>query len=436
MKKRMIILLVVLLTAALPLMAGGGKEEAEPMEGDEGQIGGSLSVIATWGGQEEEVFKSMIEPFTEETGIQVNFTGTRDMDAILSTRVDAGNPPDVAVFANPGKLAEFVQQGEMVELDQILDMDMIRDEYSQSWVDLGTIDGQYVGLFTKTAAKGFIWYDPETQEMYDVQIPESWDQLLELSRNIMNNTEMAPWVVALESGAASGWPGTDWLENIFIKMHGPELYNQWHQGELAWTSDEVRSVWEAWGKIVGNTDMMYGGSQYALTTNFNQAHVPVYKEDPSAVFTFQATFLKGFITDQYPNLEPETGFNVFRFPSINDEYAASVVIAGDVVGLFNDTPQSRAFIKYLATAEAQGYWLETGAISPNTEVALEEYTDPIIREAARTMQESEIVVFDASDLMPSELNQTFFSGVMDYVQNPGSLDSILQELERVRQEAY
>jgi len=431
----MIILVLVLFFIALPLvMAGGGKEEAEPTE--EGMIGGSVSVIATWGGSEEEVFKKMVAPFEEETGVTVNFTGTRDMDAILSTRVDAGNPPDVAVFANPGKLAEFTRQGEMVDLSSILDMDMIREEYSQSWIDLGTIEGQYFGLFTKTAAKGFIWYDPETREMYDVQIPETWSDMISLSKNIINNTEMAPWVVALESGAASGWPGTDWLENIFIKMHGPDLYNQWHRGELAWTSEEVRAVWEAWGEIVANQDMMYGGKQYSLTTNFNQAHVPIYKEDPSAVFTHQATFLKGFITDQYPNLEPETGFNVFRFPSINDEYAASVVIAGDVIGLFNDTPQSRAFIKYFATAEAQAYWLETGAISPNQEVALSEYQDPIIREAARTMQESDIVVFDASDLMPSQLNQTFFSAIMDYVQNPNSLDSALNELERVRQEAY
>jgi alpha-glucoside transport system substrate-binding protein len=400
------------------------------------EIGGEVSLIASWGGNERDVLMKMISPFEAETGITVNYTGTRDMDAVVTTRVQAGNPPDIAAFANPGKMAQFANQGELVDLTGVLNMSAIREAYSEGWLNRGRVDGTLYGIFTKAAMKGFIWYDPDTQSEVGFDVPESWDELMSLSEDIAGNTDIAPWTVGLESGGASGWPGTDWLESIMLKMYGPEVYNQWHRGELAWTSDEVRSVWEEWGRIVTNEDMLYGGTTYTLSTNFGQAHAPIFQEDPAAVFHHQATFLSGFITDQFPDLSAGEDFTFFAFPEIDPDYGASVIAAGDVFTMFNETEQSRALIKYFSTADAQAYWLQTGAISPNNRVALDEYDDPLTREAAGTMRDAQIVVFDASDLMPSELNQQFFSSVMSYVQNPGNLDQILQELDRVRQEAY
>jgi alpha-glucoside transport system substrate-binding protein len=425
--------MILLLATAGGVFAGGQQqmeEEAEEVDA------GSVSVVATWGGNEQDVFNSMIAPYEEETGVQVNYTGTRDMDAVMTTRVQAGNPPDIAAFANPAKLYEFADQGALVDLSGVLDMDRIQDEYSQGWLDRGSVDGSLYGIFTKAAAKGFVWYDPATREQIGFEIPETWNELLSVSRAIVNNEDVSPWAVGIESGAATGWVGTDWLEHIFLKMHGPDLYADWHNGELSWTSDEMRAVWNEWGKIVGNPDMIYGGSQYVISTNFGEAHAPVFREDPAAVFHFQATFLQGFISDQFPDLTEGEDFTVFRFPSIADEYANSIVGSGDVFAMFNETEQSTALIRYLSTATAQEYWIETGAISPNSAVALDAYENPLIREAARAMNESEIVVFDASDLMPSEVNQQFFSAVTDFVSNPDNLDSILEAMEEARQAAY
>jgi len=426
-------MMILLLGSVTGLVAGGQQEMEEEAEEVDA---GSVSVVATWGGNEQEVFNEMIAPFEEETGVTVNYTGTRDMDAVLTTRVQAGNPPDIAAFANPGKLAEFARQDELVDLSSVFEMSRIRDEYAQGWINRGTIDGTLVGLFTKAAAKGFVWYDPATREQVGFEIPETWQEMLSVSRAIANNEDLAPWSVGIESGAATGWVGTDWLEHIFLKIHGPELYEDWYNGELAWTSDEMRTVWEEWGKIVGNPDMIYGGRQYVISTNFGEAHAPVFREDPAAVFHFQATFLQGFINDQFPDLEAGDDFTFFRFPSVAEEYANSIVASGDVFGMFNDTEQSRALIRYLSTSAAQEYWIETGAISPNRAVSLDAYDNPLTREAATAMNDSEIVVFDASDLMPSEVNQQFFSAVTDFVSNPGNLDQILQTMEETRQAAY
>ncbi|RKX77020.1 MAG: carbohydrate ABC transporter substrate-binding protein [Spirochaetes bacterium] len=418
------------------LCFAGGKKEEKAAAPEEPKGTGKVTVMAVWGGQELEVFREMLKPFEERTGYKVEYEGTRDLDAILTTRVEAGNPPDIAGLPGPGKMAQFAAEGKLVDLSTVLDMERIKADYAQGWIDLGTVDGKLVGLFTKAAIKGLIWYRPDQKEKLGFAIPESWDQLISISKNI-SDKGVAPWAIGLESGAASGWVGTDWLENIFLKTHGPEKYEAWYKGEIPWTSGEVRRVWQEWGKIVADEKMIYGGKQYVLSTNFGQAHAPLFADPPQAIFHHQATFIVGFIQDQFPDLKPGENYTFFKFPYVNSKWAKSVEAAGDVFGMFNKTPEAVALMNYLSTPEAQAYWVSgTGALSPNRNVSLVFYPDEITKEAAKILKESEMVVFDASDMMPGEMNNAFWSAVMDYVENPANLDSILERLEKVRKEAY
>jgi alpha-glucoside transport system substrate-binding protein len=428
--KRALILILCILLSSVFLFA------EEDMEVGEGKIGGSVSVIAVWGGQELEVFKDMVAPFTEETGIKVEFEGTRDIDAVLTTRIAAGNPPDVAGLPGPGKMAEMAKSGDLVDLSTVLDMDKIRRDYAQGWIDLGTVDGKLVGLFTKVSIKGLIWYNPSALEKQGITIPKTWDEMMNVSRQLANRG-IAPWGIGLESGAASGWSGTDWLENIFLRVHGPDKYKDWYEGKLAWTSPEMKEVWRIWGEIVADPKMIYGGKQYVLSTNFGQGFEALFFDEPKAYFHHQASFIQGFIQDMYPDLQPITDFNYFGFPTIKSEYANALEAAGDLFGMLNDTPQARAFIQYFSTPEAQAYWTTgTGALSANRNLSLVFYPDPMVKNSARILQEAEQVVFDASDLMPSEMNNAFWSAVMSYVENPSNLDKILTDLDKVRMEAY
>ena len=196
-------------------------------------------------------------------------------------------------------------------------------------------------------------------------------------------------------------------------------------------------MWEAWGEIIGDEKMVYGGKQSVLSTNFGQAFQPLFTDPPQAFFHQQASFIQGFIQEQFPDLQAGEDYAFFGFPPIDPQYATAVETAGDLVGLLRDTPQSRAFMQYIVTAEAQAFWTRgTGAMSANRSVPLDAYPDEMSRNAAQILQKAEIAVFDASDMMPSEMNTAFWSAIMSYAQNPAQLDSILANLERVRQEAY
>jgi alpha-glucoside transport system substrate-binding protein len=420
-----------LLFCSLLAFAGGSGEKAPA-----GKVGGSVSVLAVWGGQELDIFNAMVKPFTDATGITVEYEGTRDLDAVLTTRVAAGNAPDLAALPGPGKMAEFAKQGKMIDLSSVLDMAQMKKNYAQGWLDLGSVDGKLVGIFTKASLKGLVWYNPKNLAAAGVTIPKTWDGLLSTSQAIAAKGT-TPWAVGVESGAASGWTGTDWLENIFLRMYGPAMYKDWYDGKLAWASPQVKNVWTTWGKIVADQKMVYGGSQYELSTNFGSAFTPVFQTPPQAYFHFQATFIQSFIQKQYPDLKPVDDFNFFGFPPIDPKYAKAAEVAGDLFGMFKNTPQSAAFTKYVTTADAQDFWVKPAdGISPNRAVPLTDYPDPLSKNAAQILTSADITVFDASDMMPSKMNAAFWSAVMSYLSNPGQLDSILADLDKVRLDAY
>ena len=402
-----------------------------------GKLGGKVTVLGVWGGTELDTFNAMVKPFQERTGVQVEFEATRDLDAVLTTRVAAGNPPDLAVLPSPGKMADLARQGKLVDLGGVLDVGAMKKSYAQGWLDLGSVDGKLVGIFPKADLKGLIWYNPKVLKAAGLSAnPKTFADLMS-EANAAAAKGVTAFAIGIESGAASGWVGTDWLESIFLKTYGPAKYKQWYEGKLSWTSPELKSVFQTWGQIVGNPKLCYGGSQYTLSTNFGTAFTPLFENPPKAYFHFQATFIQGFIAKQFPALKAGEDFNFFPLPPIKPEYTKSAEISGDLVGMFRKTPQSAAFIEYLTSPEAQSFWVKGGnGLSPNRNVPLTDYPNALSKDAAQILTAAEYTVFDASDMMPSKMNTAFWSGIVSFVSNPGDLDRILSELDSVREDAY
>jgi alpha-glucoside transport system substrate-binding protein len=406
--------------------------EQEPVEDE--NLGGEISIIAVYADAEQESFEAMIQPWVDRTGVTVNYESTRDINAVLTTRLAGGNPPDVAGLPGPGQMAQYAADGELVPLTGVIDVARMCEEYGENWINLGSADGEYVGIFTKTSLKGPIWYNPQAFEAANYTVPEDYEGLQTLVQQIADSGT-TPWGIGLESDAASGWPGTDWVEDFLLRQAGPDVYNAWWAGEQAWTSDEVRAAFESFGAWATTDEMVSGGPNNALNTNFGNGGDCLFAEPPGCYLHHQASFITGFFQDNFPDeaVAGET-FDFFMFPEI--EYNG-VVAAGDLFGMFNDTPQARSLMDYLTTAEAQQIWVERGgALSPNQSVDLNAYPDDISRKSAEALTGAETVVFDGSDLMPADMNAAFWGAILDYVQNPENLDAILEDLDGVQERAY
>ena len=396
----------------------------------------SVTVMGVWTGAEADAFTKMVAPFEEETGIKVEFTGTRDLPAILTTRVEAGNPPDISVMPNPGQMIEFAKDGKLVPLATFMDREKLLSDYSQAWLDLGSYDGKLYSIFISADLKSMVWYNPKAFAAAGYQVPSTWDELMELSDKMIADGN-TPWCIGVESGAASGWPGTDWIEDILLRIAPPETYDAWVSHEIPWTDEKIVEAFEIFGQIVLNEEYVYGGPKAVLTINFADSPDALFTDPPNAYLHRQATFIKSFMLEHFPDLVPGEDFDFFPFPPIKEEFGTPALGAADMLAMFNDTPEARAFMEYIASAQAQEIWVgELGKLAPNQKVDPMVYPDDITRKAAKFLGEASVFRFDGSDLMPAAVGSgAFWTGILDYISGY-PLPEVLAQIEAAAVDAY
>jgi alpha-glucoside transport system substrate-binding protein len=429
-------IVAMLVLTACPAGDGDGDGASPGGDGDGDFAGETVSVLAVWGGAELESFQAMVAPWEEETGATVEVESTRDIDAVLQQRVEGGTPPDLAGLPGPGVMAQFARSDDLKPLPQEV-QDVLNEEYDPGWAVAGSVDDQLVGVFIKTALKGLIWYNPAQFEAAGYTVPEDYDGLTALVDQIAADGT-TPWGIGLESGAATGWPGTDWIEDFVLRQSGPDVYDQWVNGELPWSSPEIRAAFEAFAAWASDEEFVFGGPEVELGTAFGNGGDCLFTDPPGCYLHHQASFMggeAGFFETNFPDVAVagET-YDFFVMPGIEFN---GVTSAGDLFGMFNDTPAAQSLISYLVTAEAQQIWVERGgALSANRNVSPDVYPDEPGRKSAEALTSAETVRFDASDMMPAEMGAAFLEGIVNTVQSPDDLDSILSNLDEVQASAY
>ena len=401
--------------------------------GDEGEEAagtlGTASVIHQWTGEVEAAsFKAMVAPWEQLTGGAVDDQATRDITAIVTTRVEGGNPPDIAVLSQPGLMQRFAKDGKLVALDSFLDMNRIRNDYSQAWIDLCTVDGKLYCTMLKVDHKAIVWYNPKQFSANGWRVPSTWDEMIALSDQIVAAGKN-PWSMGVESGGASGWPGTDWVASILLAESGPEVYNQWVNHQIPATHPAVTSAWEKFGQMVHTEDYIPGGPDFALSTGFVPASYLLYESPPKAFMYHLAGFIGGEVEKQFPDLVVQEDYDYFLFPTINPQYAGAVTGSADIVVMFNDNESARSLMGYLSSGAAQQIWVSRGGFtSANKTVSLENYGDPLARKVAEQLTTAKVFGFDIDDSWGGDAQATFWQGVLEYVGG-ADLGTVLKQIE-------
>lgn len=441
MKRQRITALSVLGTVVLALAVGCGGKDESSSGGDttagtttQEAVTGSIAVIGVWSGAEQASFQAVIDGFTAANpGVTVKYTsGGDNLVTVLSTAVQGGNPPDIATVSQPGTMADFVKRDALKPLD--FARDTITENFGQSIVDTGSVGGTLYGLLFKGANKSTVWYNVAAFEDAGVEPPTSFEDLEAAAKTLG-----ASGVPAYSIGGADGWTLTDLFENIYIRQAGTEKYDQLATHEIPWTDQSVKDALATMAKIVGDTDNLAGGKAGALQTDFPTSVTNVFSKTPKAAMVLEGDFVPGVAGEGNP-LAPETGFNVFAFPSV-DGSAPAVVGGGDLVVMFNDNPATEAFVNYLATPEASTIWAKRGGFSsPNKKVDASVYPDPIQKETAGALGAAETFRFDLSDLQPSAFGGTVGQGLFklfqDFLQDPADIDGVTTKMEAAAAKAF
>jgi len=397
--------------------------------------GQTVEVAATWTSAEKDNFEQVLANFEDQTGADVRFLSAGDdIAAFLGPKIEGGQPPDVAILPQPGVLNSFVEQGDLLPIEDFAG-DVVDENYAPGARDVGSVDGTLYAVWFRAAQKSTVWYNVNVFNDAGVEPPADWDAL-ESSAQTISDFGVTPYSL----GAGDGWTLSDLFENIYIRTAGPDMYDQLATHEIPWTDQSVKDALGVMADIVGDDGLIAGGVSGALQTDFNGSVTQVFADPPDGALIFEGNFVAGVITGE-TQAKVGTDADFFDFPSI-DGSPPAVVGGGDLAVLLKDSEGGQALIRYLATPEAAEIWAGLGGyISPNKNVPVTAYTDPVDKRAAEALiNAGDSVKYDLSDLQPTEFGATTGQGIwgilQEFMQNPSDVDGTAQQLEDAANAAY
>ena len=378
---------------------GGGTADCPEAPSESGD---GIIVTSLWGGAEEAAFQAVLDAFTAETGIEATYEPNRtDYATVLRTRIQGGNPPDVAIIPGIGFLRSFARDGSIVALECYdIAVSDIEGDYVPGTLNAGNVDGVQYGLMAKLNSKATIWYDPTRFTDMGVEPTDTWEGLVALSDEIAGSGA-APWSVA----GLDGWTLTDWFEATYLKMHGPDAYDTLFSADGDWTDGTVQeTIDKLFGELL-TAENVEGGIDGALATAFVDGIAKVFSTSPSAEMYCCGAFVGGIAAseDVNPGLSYPDDIDWFPFPTIEGGAGeiGDISYGGDIIAGLTNREEVGEFLRFMATVEAGTTWAEGGTIiSPLAGVATDVYPESVQAEAEQIANATS-AHFDGSDLLPA-----------------------------------
>lgn len=439
-------LLIPLFAFALVAAACGDDDDA----GGDGGDGGTTSEDTggtTGGGSDtgQVVLLTAMEP-EEVSAVQDIFDEMINADVDYSAEVEAagnfeeqlqiraeGGTLDLAAVPQPGAVQQLAADGSIVALEDLgFDMDELEELFGEYFLSLGEYEGKHYGMPTNINLKSMVWYPKAAFDEAGYTVPTTWDEMIELSDEIVADGS-TPWCVGFESEGATGWPATDWMEDLVLRTAGVDIYDQWVSNEIPFDDPAIKTAAERFGEILFTDGYVLGGAAATADLAFGDAPGPMFQDPPGCWLHRQASFINSFFGNFADGLEAGVDYDWFPLPPIDQE---GTLFAGEFTVVGSDRPEVRDFLEKFIDQEIQcamGGTEASSRISPNIEVGPECYANDILADASVVLTdalENDTGRFDASDMMPPEVNSQFWTGMIEYVRGgPSVLDKVLADIQ-------
>ena len=407
---------------------GGGTES--------GAAGGTVRISGGITGSEADALQKVFDDWSKDSGVTVQYTGDKGFEGNIVTKVTGGDAPDIAIVPQPGLLKTLVETGEVKAAPQSVE-DNVDANWSPDWKKYGTFDDTFYAAPMLANIKGYVWYQPAKFKEWGVEVPKTWDDLIALTKTIQEKTGAAPWCAGFESGDASGWPGTDWIEDLVLRQSGADVYDQWVAGDVKFTDPQIADAFTAVGDILLNPSYVnagFGDVKSINDTAFGDVAAKV--ADGSCPLTHQASFLTAnFLTVQTadgktPEIGPDGDVYAFVLPGY-EEGSATIEVGGEFVAGFSDSEATEKVLDFMSSPEfADARVSEGGAISANLKADPSKASSEFLTEAMKLLQDPNTTVrFDASDLMPATVGSgSFWKGMVDWIDGKDQA-TVLEDIQ-------
>jgi len=381
--------------------------------------GETVTVFGPWLGAEKTSFESVIAYFEEATGADVKYAGSDSFEQQIVIDTQAGSAPNISIFPQPGLAKDLASKGLLTPLDNQTG-EWVKDNYAagQSWVDLATFKNKQneenlYGVFYRADLKSLVWYSPENFADAGYDIPQTMEQLKALTEEIAADGG-TPWCVGLGSGAATGWPATDWVEDLLLRTQPASVYDQWVSNEIKFNDPRVVEAIEDFGWFIRNDKFVDGGSRAVAATDFRDSPKGLFASPPKCYMHRQASFIPAFFPE---NTVLGLDADFFYFPSYESKNLGNPVLGGGtMLSITNDSKGARAFMDFIRTPIAHEIWMaQKSFLTAHKGVNIDLYSSESAKKQGEILRYSTTFRFDGSDLMPGKIGAgSFWTGMVDY----------------------
>ncbi|NIZ13786.1 ABC transporter substrate-binding protein [Phaeobacter sp. HF9A] len=381
--------------------------------------GEQVTVFGPWLGPDQELVESVLAYFAAATGADVRYAGSDSFEQQVLVDAEAGSAPNVSVFPQPGLVADMASRGFVTPLGEET-ADWVRENYAagQSWVDLGTFTGpdgadHLYGLLFKTDVKSLVWYNPENFADFGYEVPGSMEELKALTEQMAADGN-TPWCIGLGSGGATGWPATDWVEDMMLRTQPADVYDQWVTNEVKFDDPRVVEAIEEFGWFARNDAFVSGGAGAVASTDFRDSPKGLFSSPPQCFMHRQASFIPAFFPE---GTEVGLDADFFYFPAYAGKELGNPVLGGGTTwAITNDSKGAQALMEFLKSPIANEVWMaQQGFLTPHKGVNTDLYATDTLKKMGDILLNADTFRFDASDLMPGAVGAgSFWTGMVDY----------------------
>ena len=386
-----------------------------------------ITVFGPWLGPDQENVEAVLKVFADKSGHDVRYVGSDSFEQQIVVDMEAGSAPNVAAFPQPGLASDMAARGFLTPLgDEVAGW--VRENYAagDSWVALGTYKGKdgaeaFYGFPFKNDVKSLVWYVPENFEDAGYEVPETMEDLKALTEQIVADGE-TPWCIGLGSGAATGWPATDWVEDMMLRTQSPEDYDAWVKNDLKFNDPKVVAAIEEFGWFARNDDFVAGGAGAVASTDFRDSPKGLFSSPPQCYMHRQASFIPAFFPE---GTAVGDDVDFFYFPAYaGKDLGKPVLGAGTTWVITNENQAAHDLIAFLQTPEAHETWMaRKGFLTPFKGVNTDAFGDPTLKKMNDILLNATTFRFDGSDLMPGGVGAgSFWTGMVDYTGGKSAED--------------
>ncbi|MGZ5350586.1 MAG: ABC transporter substrate-binding protein [Actinomycetota bacterium] len=425
------VLVALLMLAAACSSDNGGGSEPAPSGGATGEDTGNVNVLSAVEPEEATAVQGVLDDqINADADYVAEIESSGNFEEQLQIRAEGGTL-DVALLPQPGSVAALAASGNILAIEDLgFKIEDLNAMFGESFMALGEYEGKHYGIPTNINLKSMVWYPKKAFDAAGYTVPETWDELMALSDQIVADGG-TPWCVGFQSEGSTGWPATDWVEDIVLRTAGPDVYQQWYKHEIPFNDPQIVAAVKTFGDVMFHDGYVLGGAENTPSVAFGDAPLPMFQDPPGCWLHRQASFINALFPE---GTKAGVDYDWFPLPPIDQQ---GILYAGEMAVVGRDAPEVRDFLTQFMGTDVQcamGGITAASRISPNVNVGTECYANQILADASVVLSDAAkqgTGGFDASDLMPPEVGSgSFWTGMVEYMQEgPDSLKKVMDEIE-------